>query len=153
MVSNFTDSNQRINYLLAKNLELEGEIQKQNFEAVIQKTRAQQRQRYLLFAIFLTPLILLFTQNKQIKKLEQNNSSEKNSTELYALTERIAILEKTQTHSVKYITQPGDNLAKIGALFFNDAKTGYRVGVDNKLHVTDLDVLLFPNDTLNIIYR
>ena len=153
MVSTFTDNNQRINYLLAQNLELEGKIQKLNYEATIYKKRAQQRARCLLFAIFFTPLILLFTHNKQIRKLEQNNTSEKTSNELSTLVERIAILEKTQTHSVKYITQPGDNLAKIGALFFNDAKTGYRIGVDNKLHVTDLDVLLFPNDTLNIVYR
>ena len=153
MVSTFTDNNQRINYLLAQNLELEGKIQKLNYEATIYKKRAQQHARCLLCAIFFTPLILLFSHNKQIRKLEQNNTSEKTSNELSTLVERIAILEKTQTHSVKYITQPGDNLAKIGALFFNDAKTGYRIGVDNKLHVTDLDVLLFPNDTLNIVYR
>ena len=153
MGSVFTENNQRINYLLAKNLELEGEIQKLIFEADTQKKQFQQRLNFLLCAIFLTPLVLLFTHNRQIQKSEQNNSAEIKSVEFKTLTEKIAILEKTHIHSVKYITQPGDNLAKIGSLFFNDAKVGYRIGTDNKLHVTDLDVLLFPNDTLNIVYR
>ena len=153
MVLTSTDYIQKTNDALSKNLELEGEIQKLNFEANLQKKKAQQQMRYMLCALFLTPLVLLLAQNKKIKSVELSNSTQRISTELSTLTEKLAQLEKTQTHAIKYITQPGDNLAKIGNLFYNDAKAGYRVAADNKLHVTDLDVLLFPNDTLSIIYR
>ena len=153
MVSISTDYIQKTNDVLSKNLELEGEIQKLNFEATMQKKKAQQELRYMLCALFLMPLVLLFAHNKKVKWVELNNSSQQISTELSTLTEKLAQIEKTQMHAIKYITQPGDNLAKIGNLFYNDTKAGYRIATDNKLHVTDLDVLLFPNDTLTIVYR
>ena len=153
MVSTSTDYIQETNYSLLKNLELECEIQELNFEATIEKKKAQQQQRYLLCALFLMPLVLLVVQNKKVKSVELNYTSQQFSKEISTLTDKLAQIEKTQTHAIKYITQPGDNLAKIGNLFFNDAKAGYRVAADNKLHVTDLDVLLFPNDTLTIVYH
>lgn len=153
MVLTSTDYIQKTNYALSKNLELEGEIQKLNFEANLQKKKAQQQMRYMLCVLFLMPLVLLLAHNKKIKSVELNNSAQQISNELSILTEKLAQLEKTKTHAIKYITQPGDNLAKIGNLFFNDAKAGHQVAADNKLHLTDLDVLLFPNDTLSIIYR
>ena len=153
MVSTTTDYIQKTNYLLINNLELESQIQKLNFEATIEKKKAQQQQRYLLCALFLMPLVLLVLQNKKVKMVELNNTTQQFSSEISTLKDKLTQIEKTQTHSIQYVTQPGDNLAKIGNLFYNDAEAGHRVAADNKLHVTDLNVLLFPNDTLKVVYH
>jgi hypothetical protein len=146
---------ERYNELLRKRIALEGEIamMRRNHEAELRLS--DKRSYRYLWLLLILPLTTLLCQKKIDPSVydRQIVAQRDSIQQLLQLKNQMETLEKTTVRQVKYVIKEGDDLAKLGLLFFNDLKTGYQIGKDNNLYSDYQHQHLIPGDTLLINFR
>ncbi len=146
---------EKYNEVLRKRIALEGEIamMRRNHEAELHQSD-KRSYRYLWLLLILPLTTLLCRKKIDPSVYERQIVAQRDSIQqLSQLKQQMEALEKTSVRKVKYVIQKGDDLAKIGDLFFNDIKTGYQIGKDNNLYSDFQHQHLNPGDTLVIKFR
>lgn len=146
---------ERYNELLRKRIALEGEIamMRRNHEAEL-RLSDKRSYRYLWLLLILPLTTLLCRKKIDPSVYERQIVAQRDSIQqLLQLKTQVESLEKTTVRQVKYVIKEGDDLAKIGLLFFNDLKTGYQIGKENNLYSDYQHQHLIPGDTLKINFR
>jgi nucleoid-associated protein YgaU len=149
--------------LVKSNVDLDGNLiqQKKNLEAALRKKN--KRNNWLLFFLFLIPLLSYFYFNRTPdiieKKVVVNNDSLsiykeqllRTQTKNMELSRQIKAIEGTRkVRQLKYVIKEGDILNDLGKLFYNDSLAWYQIAIDNHIY----DVRGLPiGDTLIMNYR
>ncbi len=146
---------ERYNELLRKRIALEGEIAMMRRNHEVELRQSDKRSYRYLWLLLILPLTTLLCRKKIDPSVYDRQIVVQRDSiqQLLQLKIQMEALEKTTVRKVKYVIQEGDDLAKLGLLFFNDLKTGYQIGKDNHLYSDYQHQHLIPGDTLLIKFR
>jgi hypothetical protein len=143
---------ERYNEVLRQRIALVGEmaILRQQHKEELQK--AQKSPYRFLYILLILPLTT-FLCGKKIDPSVYERQIATQRDSITQLQSEMLLLEKTKLKQIKYAIRDGDDLSKIGILFFNDMKAAYQIGQDNGLYSDYQHQHLHPGDTLVINFR